>query len=258
MDTPLISIIVPTYNRADLIGEALESVLAQSFSSWELIIMDDCSTDNTAAIVRQFLARDSRIRYIKNEKNLGIARNRNTGIELTKGSLIAMLDSDDTWTDKNKLQKQADFLRENPDHVLVSTRATVIDLAGKEVGKFDFAEKDEDIRKVMLRRNQIVQSSVLYRKDSAVAVGGYDPSYAIVDDYDLWLRLGSEGRFRVLPEYMVGYRAHDGGITKERPLVAAREHLAIIRKHKNAYPGYAFAYIKAKVRIVIARIKARR
>lgn len=252
MDSPLISIIVPTHNRADLLPEALRSVLAQTFSDWELIVMDDASTDGTAAVMADFTSRDGRIRYVRNEKNLGIAKNRNEGLAQAKGRLIAMLDSDDVWLDHWKLEKQAKFLEANPDHVIVGSFACILDVDGKSRGSFEFEESDARIREHMLRRNQFVQSSLLYRKRPAMQVGGYDASYVVCDDYDLWLKMGAEGKLAVLPEYMTGYREHAGGITKTKRVLAAREHLSIIRKHKKAYPGYLLAFAKAQLRIALA------
>lgn len=255
METPLISVIVPTHNRADLLPEALRSVLAQTFTDWELIVMDDASTDDTESVVAEFAQRDGRIRYVRNEKNLGIARNRNEGLAQARGRLIAMLDSDDVWLDHWKLEKQADFLATNPGHVIVGTYACVMDENGKNCGSFEFETSDAAIRAHMLRRNQFVQSSLLYRKVAAMQVGGYDSSYTVADDYDLWLKMGAEGKLAVIPEYMTGYREHSGGITKTKRVLAAREHLSIIRKHKLAYPAYLLAFIKAQLRIALAYIR---
>ena len=255
MDTPLISIIIPTYNRADLLPEAVRSVIAQTFTDWELIVMDDSSTDNTEVIVDDFAQRDGRIRYFRHPKNVGIARNRNEGLAQAKGKLIAMLDSDDVWLDHDKLRMQAEYLASHPDCVLVGTFASVIDTEGRDIGTFEFATDDASIRAKMLARNQFVQSSLLYRKIPAMQVGGYDSSYTVADDYDLWLKMGSEGSLANIPRYATGYREHGGGITKTRRVLAAREHLAIIRRHKKAYPKYFFAFIKAQLRIMLAYIK---
>ena len=107
----LVSIIMPSYNTAKFISETIESVLAQTYTNWELIIVDDCSTDDTDAVVRPYLA-DGRIRYIKNEKNSGAAVSRNRALREAKGKWIAFLDSDDLWLPE-KLEKQIAFMEQN-------------------------------------------------------------------------------------------------------------------------------------------------
>ncbi len=105
MENPLVSILTPTYNRAGYIAEAIESVLAQTFTDWELIVIDDASADNTEQIVRSYAAKNPKISYLRQAINVGIARNRNTGLEKARGNYVAVLDSDDVWTDPHKLQK---------------------------------------------------------------------------------------------------------------------------------------------------------
>ena len=107
----LVSIIMPSYNTADYISESIKSIQKQVYSNWELIIVDDCSTDNTDDIVRPFLV-DSRIRYLKNERNSGAAVSRNRALREAKGRWIAFLDSDDLWAPE-KLEKQIEFMEKN-------------------------------------------------------------------------------------------------------------------------------------------------
>ena len=107
----LVSIIMPSYNTAKFISETIESVLVQTYTNWELIIVDDCSTDNTDEVVKSFLS-DNRIKYITNEKNSGAAVSRNRALREAKGKWIAFLDSDDLWLPV-KLEKQIAFMKEN-------------------------------------------------------------------------------------------------------------------------------------------------
>lgn len=107
----LVSIIMPSWNTSRYISESIESVISQTYTNWELIIVDDCSTDNTDDVVKQFLG-DTRIKYIKNEKNCGAALTRNRALRVAKGEWIAFLDSDDLWK-PDKLQKQINFMNEN-------------------------------------------------------------------------------------------------------------------------------------------------
>lgn len=127
----LVSIIMPSYNTAKFISGSIESVLAQTYSDWELIIVDDCSTDNADEVVKPFLS-DSRIKYIKNEKNSGAAVSRNRALREAKGKWIAFLDSDDLWM-PNKLQKQIAFMQSNGYHFSY-TNYEEIDTRGEKTG----------------------------------------------------------------------------------------------------------------------------
>ncbi|MBI1975146.1 MAG: glycosyltransferase family 2 protein, partial [Parcubacteria group bacterium] len=133
MTVPKVSIGLPTYNRAKFIGKAIESVVMQSFRDWELIISDDASIDETPVIVRAWQEKDSRIHYRKNESNVGIARNINQGIRGAQGELIALIDDDDSWIPKDKLEKQIAFLDSHPDYVGVGGGMVVVDREGKEL-----------------------------------------------------------------------------------------------------------------------------
>ncbi len=128
MDTniePKISITMVTKNRASFIGAAIQSVLNQTFHDWELLIIDGESKDNTEEIVRSFT--DARIVFMKRPAGFGISKSRNIGLNNSKGKYIAVLDSDDVWTDTRKLQKQFDFLEQNPDFAMIGSNVRIVD-----------------------------------------------------------------------------------------------------------------------------------
>ena len=127
----LVSIIMPSFNTASFIAESIESVQAQSYTNWELIIVDDCSTDNTDEVVKPYLS-VQRIRYLKNEKNSGAAVSRNRALREAKGRWIAFLDSDDLWM-PDKLEKQIQFMEKNGYHFSYTSYAE-IDVDGKRNG----------------------------------------------------------------------------------------------------------------------------
>lgn len=114
---PLVSIITPSYNSKDFIGETIESVLNQTYKNWEMLIIDDCSTDKSPKIIEEYLKIDSRIKYLKNEKNSGPATSRNLGLNNSKGEYIAFLDSDDIWFEE-KLQIQIEYITKNKVDIL--------------------------------------------------------------------------------------------------------------------------------------------
>ena len=251
---PKVSIITPTYNRASLIPDAIKSVLKQSYKDWELIIIDDGSTDNTKEVVRPYLT-DSRITYLKNESNLGISKNRNKGISLSKGEYVAMIDSDDIWLDSEKLSKQVAFLDDNTEFGIVGTQITAIDKDGKILKPFPAYEvEDKNIRQKILLRNQFAQSSILIRRSVLNKSGTYNEDYRVWEDFDLWTRIGMTSKFANLKDYSTGYRIHEGSISNEKKLQSAKFLLSLIRKNKGNYPNYFLAILKCYLRIFLALI----
>ena len=249
--SPKVTILVPTYNRAGLLPEALQSALSQTYNNFELVILDDASTDNTKEVIQHFL-KDSRVRYVAHPRNIGIAANRNHGLSLAQGQYIAMLDSDDVWLDKDKLAKQVAYLEQNNDCVLVGTWVVQIDEEGNQLKNISFAKTDADIRASILYRNHIAQSSVLFRKDAALKAGEYDKTLATMEDHDLWLKIGVQNKFATLPIYALGYRIHKGGITKSHKLRVALDELLVIWRHRHEYPGVLLGITKGLARLTQA------
>lgn len=240
---PIISVIIPTYNRAGLIGRAIKSVINQSFTDWELIVVNDASTDNTAAVVEALAQQDARIKLITNERNNypDISKTINTGLAAAKGKYIARLDDDDYWRDTKKLEIQLKFLESNPDHVLVGSGMIVVDENDKELYRFLKNENDDKIRAHALLANPFAHTTVLYRSDAARAVGGYSNIH-YAEDWDLWLKLGTKGKLHNLPEYMTAYLQAG----QNKSLVHQKDHtraiFSILRAHRSEYPNFHKAY----------------
>jgi glycosyltransferase involved in cell wall biosynthesis len=251
---PKVSVIMTAYNREKFIAEAIRSVLAQTFSDFELIIIDDGSTDKTLEKASGF-GHDPRIRIIKNEKNLGIATTRNKALSFARGKYIAPLDSDDIWLDREKLKKQVEFLDENPDYAMLGGGIMHIDVDSKPIKKVLFPIYDSLIRNIILQYNPFAQSALLYRKSAALECSGYSTEYQICDDYDLWLKIGNKHKFTNIPQVLSGYRIHGENITKKKRLTVAREILEIVRKNSKNYPRPIFGIIKAYLRILLAYVR---
>ncbi len=247
----LVSIILPTYNGEKYIKRAIESVLSQTFSNWELLVIDDGSIDNTKSIVRVY--NDKRIIYLKNEVNLGIQKTLNKGIREAKGEYIARIDDDDIWCDKDKLQKQVEFLEMNTDHILVGTGVIVVDEKNKELLRYVVPQSDTEIRSKILGKNCFVHSSVLFSKDAALKFGGYDESQNTrhLEDYDLWLKLGTIGMFHNLPIYAVRFTQREGSLSSLNKKEQFKKNLQLVHKFKNKYPNYLGALIRSYARIII-------
>ena len=249
---PKVSVIMPAYNRAQYIAEAIKSVTDQTLREWELIVIDDGSTDGTDAIVQELAKADPRVSYHKNEQNLGIAKTRNRGVKLAKADYVAMLDSDDKWVSQDKLTKQLAFFASDEKLGIIGTNATFMDETGKAVGKrTSFPADDAEIRNAELYRNILMQSGLLIRRSAIDQAGGYDSTFSVCDDHDLWLRIGKDWRFMILPSIDLSYRIHSGGITKAKRLKTAREEISILFKFKNEYPGFWKGLLKCLARFLV-------
>ncbi|MES3032183.1 MAG: glycosyltransferase family 2 protein [Patescibacteria group bacterium] len=246
----LVSILLPTHNGADRIKEAMASVFGQFYDYWELLVLDDGSVDDTKQIVESLAKDDSRVKYIKNETNLGIQKALNKGLREAKGEYIARIDDDDVWIDKDKLKKQVEFLDKNKDYVLIGTGVIVIDENKKELFRYLPPQEDNEIRNKILYKNCFTHSSVLFRKNVAFEFGGYseDPNVKHIEDYDLWLKLGTMGKFANLRTYSIVFTQRGGAISAKNRVVQAKRSLYVIKKFKNKYPrffrGYFITLIK--------------
>lgn len=249
---PKVSVITITFNREDFIGEAIESVLAQSYKDWELLIIDDASTDNTKSIVQAFIDKDPRIKYFKNDANLGIARSRNKGLDLSQGKYIAPLDSDDIWLNNEKLQKQVDFLDKNLDYAMLGGGIIHIDRGSRQMKKVLFPVYDSIIRNIILQYNPFPQSTLMYRKNIALKCGGYSTDYTVCDDYDLWLKMGTKQKFTNIPQVLAGYRVHGGNITHNKRLTTAKEILQIVKLNMKNYKRPYLGLMKAYIRLILS------
>ena len=185
MKIPYISIIMPAYNAAPFIGAAVESVLNQTFDDFELIIIDDCSKDETPAIIRSYALRDTRIIFLRNPENVGVSKTRNYGIAQARGEWIAFLDSDDMWR-PDKLEKQINLLDEHPEVQISYTASSFIDYAGNPFNYVLPAEAKTTYR-TLLRMNLMSCSSVMVRKDVISQVKMADDR--MHEDYSAWLQI---------------------------------------------------------------------
>lgn len=247
---PLVSIIMLTYNRADYIALAINSALIQTYRKFELIILDDGSTDNTTEIVTRYT--DSRIRYIKDNTNKGLFARRYESLSYVTGDFVAILDSDDTWTDPKKLEKQLAYMADHPECAVVGTFITLIDPAGKAYSTTTYHTSDECIRNNLLQRNQFANSSVVMRKSMLDKTAGYR-DYAPCEDLELFLQLGQFGTFANLTDNTLAYRIHPGG-ESSRKVKVARQVLRLTKLHKQTYPGYWLIVIKMNLLLILAKL----
>lgn len=250
MSTPLVSIILPTYKNAPALGRAIESVLAQHFTNWELIIVDDGLEQPAKSIATLYTAEDSRIKVFANERNSGVQRALNCGLAIARGEFIARIDDDDVWIDQTKLESQISFLNEHSDHVLVGTSAVVCDEEGKKLGAYSLPETDDAIRSRMLLKNCFLHPTIMARRTAIASAGNYDEREETkhIEDYALWLALGVFGKFANLPGCMVQLTVHPNSMTARNRIAQAKRMRDIICQYKNIYPNFFFGYMLLSMR----------
>ena len=199
---------MPVYNREVFVAEAIESILAQTFTDFEFIIVDDGSHDRSPEIISDYERRDDRVRFLALEQNSGTAAAKNHGIEAATGQYIAGMDSDDVSLPQ-RLEKQVDFLRANPQIGVVGTRAPLTDECLKPFVDYRVPEKHAHIAYNIMLGRSVVGASLLIRRDLLIAVGGYELCRKRGNDIELVSRLISKTRFANLPEWLYLYRKHE-------------------------------------------------
>lgn len=203
---PLVTVLMAVYNGARYIRESIESVLAQSFEDFELLIIDDGSTDLTWSVIRTFS--DPRVRAARCPRR-GLARSLNDGLARARGKYIARMDADDVaMTDR--LEKQVAFLDSHPDHVLVSSWVVFIGDLGfpLQEGTWTIPSSDEELRLRLYKENQFCHGATMIRADALTDAGGYRDRFRTAEDYDLWLRLTEVGALGAVPKPLVSIRRH--------------------------------------------------
>lgn len=226
----LVSIIMPSYNTGKFIKETIESVLVQTYTNWELLIVDDCSTDNTDDVVKEFLS-DERIHYFKNEKNSGAAVSRNKALREAKGKWIAFLDSDDLWA-FDKLDKQISFMKQNGYHFSY-TNYSEIDENSNPLGKMVTGPK-KITRLGMYNYCWMGCLTVMYDADVVGLIQIEDIKKN--NDYAMWLKACHKASCYLLDEDLGKYRKRTGSISNHsiKTLIGWHYKLWNEAMHKNA------------------------
>ena len=246
---PLVSILMLTYNREQFLSTAIASVIAQSYTNWELVIIDDGSTDSTSQLVTSF--GESRIRYLHHLENVGLHTRRKESLQYVKGDYVAILDSDDAWIDTGKIAAQVNFLEEQQECVLVGTFTQLIDNAGATIGESRFYTGDVSIREHILLRNQFTHSAVMMRTDALKKTAGYQPTLA--EDLELFLQLGTHGTLANLPIVATAHRVHENSQNDHGIKMCSAVH-HIIKKHSD-YPMYKKALAKSYLRVTYCTLR---
>ncbi|MEI7576183.1 MAG: glycosyltransferase family A protein [Armatimonadota bacterium] len=211
MNQPTVSVVIPVFNRFELLKETVDSILSQTYRDFELLLVDDFSTDGTRERLAELL--DDRIVFSPNPKNMGAGATRNRGIDLAKGQFIALTDQDDLWH-PTKLEEQVEAMQADKDVVLVGTHAqafSIVDGGRTDGDTFAHPADDQSIREFFFYSSPFVSSTVLVRGDvlrSHSLRFRTDMGKSSCEDYDLWRRISGYGKVANIPKVLLDYREH--------------------------------------------------
>ncbi len=234
---PAISVIITCYNFEHVIQRTVQSVLEQSFSDIEIIIIDDASHDNSPKIISKLAKEDERIIPILHTKNNGISYVLSQGLDIAKGEYVAILDGDDIWLNLDKLKRQYQFLETHTDYVLVGTGVVHKNEFGKVLFRSSEVTSDKDLRTTMLKKNNFGHSTLLFRKDSAKRVGGY-PNCTLNQDYELCLKLGTVGKIANLPSFDVQHSITGENQMFKKHITLYIGRLQLVWQYRKKYPKW--------------------
>lgn len=215
MYEPKVSVCIPTFNRAQYLRTAVESVLAQEFADFELLVVDNASGDETPDVVRDF--HDSRIKYFRNPTNIGMTANLNECLTLAGSEYIVIFHDDDLMK-PDMLRKDVAILDSYPQAVFVHAQAEAIDADGRRVGCSPqlwpfLTPGPEFVRRCWLQRHTVFFPTVMMRRSVVQRVGRFDPEFVAMCDVDFWQRLAAEGSVAFLRDVLLSYRIHDRALT---------------------------------------------
>ena len=215
MITPKISVIIPTYNRAQYVCRAIESVLRQTYRDYEIIVIDDGSTDNTKDVLSKY---NGRIKYVY-QPNQGISNARNHGIRVSAGEYIAFLDSDDEWIPE-KLAVQLELLENNKKLGIVCSKMIILDENGRECGMKPEDRTGKNFKELIEIGGDLPTSSIMTRRECFDKVGLFDETLPMMEDFEMWVRIASQYDLDIFTTKVLAYyHKHAQQITKDMTLV---------------------------------------
>ncbi|WP_162006662.1 glycosyltransferase family 2 protein [Roseimaritima sediminicola] len=226
--SPLISVVMPIYNAQSHLRQALASILAQDFEDFEVVAVNDGSTDDSGGILQQFAARDRRVRVIE-QRNRGLVGALNRGLEESRGRLLARMDADDVAMPE-RFGKQVRFLQQHPAVLAVGTAIMNMDCDGDRLNVQILPTEAPAIDdQLMHRRTGLAHPSVMMRREAVEAVGGYRAEFEWIEDHDLWLRLSERGPLANLPDVLLCYRQHLKSCSWNNSVLRTRRINAVMR-----------------------------
>lgn len=239
-----VSVLMSVHNGERFVRDAVLSLLAQTYHDFELLIVDDASTDGTHNILEELAAQDQRIRVLTNSTNLGLTRSLNVALRETNSELVARMDADDIAL-PHRLEKQVTFLESHPGVGIVGTWYQFIDGAGRIVGEQHPPIQDAELHRALIRSNPFLHSSVMLRWDLLDHVHGYDERCRRAQDYDLWMRCAPLTKLANLPEVLLQKRFTTGMIsyTREREQITSALRIRLAALRRGQYPWWCAIFL---------------
>ena len=227
------AVVLPTHNRADLLPAAIQSVVEQTFIDWELIVVDDASSDGTPAVIAQWQSEDSRIRTVRNDPNRKLPASLNRGFSLATGELWTWT-SDDNLLRPPALARMVQELEDHPEAGLVYTGMSLIDEHDQIFAARPAGSPDDVLKEA------VVGACFLYRRELAERVGAYAEDLFLAEDFDFWIRARSVAAFRAIPEDLYLYREHPGALSISRAQRVGEVMAEVLERHLGT-PTVAWA-----------------
>jgi len=230
--SPRVSVLMTCFNAGSTIESSARSIISQTFTDWELVVVDNCSTDNSLVVVQNL--NDKRIQIIALDANRGRTPALKVALEAARGEFIAILDADDV-SDPQRLQLQTEFLDKNKSVVVVGSWYRNINSASELISEVQTPTRSIDVVRRLASDNPIVNSSAMFRAESARTVGGYDQRYLYAQDFALWLALATIGELAILPKFLVDIRRVQSSLSaiSSNSLILTRDGYELYRQAQN-------------------------
>lgn len=228
----LVSIILPVYNGAENIATSINSIINQSYTNWELIIVNDCSTDQTLEVILEYQQKDKRIKILSNQTNMKLPKSLNIGFTEAKGDYLTWT-SDDNMYKSNAIERMVSELETNRDIVMVFSDYTTIDKNNNIINEIKIADQ------LILGIGNTIGACFLYTREIFDKVGYYDYNLFLAEDYDYWIRINKLGTIKHISEDLYLYKLHDGSLTETRKNDINLQTFKVLEKH------FMFLYLNA-------------
>lgn len=241
---PLVSVILPVYNGLPYLEKAIQSVLKQSFANFELLILDDASTDDSWQLMKKYAAKDKRIKIFQNKKNLGIGKSLNLLIKKSSTQFLARMDADDIMVSK-RLSRQVNYLQKHTDVVVLGSWMKEIDKKGRIIGLRKVPLKHKDIYQMMYYAMGMQHPTLVFNTKLIPVDFPWYQEHGLVEDLDMLFRLLKHGRFANLPSFLMFYRLHTDNLSLREP---KKTFIAAQKIRKKAVQEYGYQPgLKAKL-----------
>lgn len=219
-----VSVVLPVFNGEDYLAKSVESVLQQTYTDLELIIVDDKSKDRTPEIIKEYAAKDKRVIAHRNKKNLKLPRALNVGFLKASGEYRTWTSHDNLYA-KDAIEKMVAALEAEPEAVLVCADMEKVNRDGEHTGEIRLREPED------IYLTNTVGACFLYRHEKSRFIGGYDTELFLAEDYDYWIRLSKQGPFIHLPEILYTVREHEGSLSSTKAKESNKQYVKVVKKH---------------------------